>query len=556
MFSVVANETLLTDYNFALVQDSEFRVTSPSENRQRRVVRSILNKNGTTCESVCTEASHVCSQYQATMMWAAQIPTAIDAASVVRMEEHALSLGFDVTIQQPPHNNLEACVDTFVSERNLTIDASQTILATESGRRLQESSDVCRNTEICSENTICPRDTCVQLPTTIVHLHYGMELENFDTTYFIEKLAVFLNVAESQITIFVTAASVEAVAVITSESEESAESIASNANAIISATTGSGILVYDTFEGGTVEYYVAALPPSVPPSPPSPPVLPPAPPRAPPPPVTHITGDPHIRFAHGGRADFRGVNNTFYVLLSAPGVQFAALTTDTEFLLPRPQFVRGSFFTRAAWTLRGTSGREYGIVTDAGGVGFRVVHPNSSLIVDKQRIWQVWEYDSIRVASKQLTVYVRAHGWEVNVTRKPIYNYVSGPSHWRFDVAMRQLDGTPFAKQYGSVSTTCHPHGVIGQSYDGDDIAVSGKTDDYKYAKDHPVIVTKAMAEGAIEGSGHQYALHDPHSTSFLYSRYNRTRDDHCAPRDARALLGEKSRRGTDAIATATEIEV
>jgi hypothetical protein len=194
--------------------------------------------------------------------------------------------------------------------------------------------------------------------------------------------------------------------------------------------------------------------------------------------LTYITGDPHIRFAHGGYADFRGVNNTYYVLLSAPGVQFAALTTDTEFLLPRPQFVKGSFFTRAAWTLRGKSGCEYGIVTDATGVGFSVVHPNSSLIVDKQHIWQVWEYDAIRVGSKQLTVYVRAHGWEVNVTRKPIYNYVSGPSHWRFDIGMRQLDGTSFAKQYGSVSKTCYPHGIIGQSYDGDNIAVSGKTDD------------------------------------------------------------------------------
>eukprot|EP00966_Prymnesium_polylepis_P176580 4088125-Prymnesium_polylepis.1 len=55
------------------------------------------------------------------------------------------------------------------------------------------------------------------------------------------------------------------------------------------------------------------------------------------------------------------------------------------------------------------------------------------------------------------------------------------------------------------------------------------------------------MAEGAIEGASHQYALKYPHSTAFLYSRYNRTLNDTCAPRNTKVLTGVKSQRNMDA---------
>ena len=47
------------------------------------------------------------------------------------------------------------------------------------------------------------------------------------------------------------------------------------------------------------------------------------------------------------------------------------------------------------------------------------------------------------------------------------------------------------------------PHGLIGQTYDGDGLGVIGKTDDYK-TRDN-VVTTSAMGEGAIEGDASDY---------------------------------------------------
>ena len=141
---------------------------------------------------------------------------------------------------------------------------------------------------------------------------------------------------------------------------------------------------------------------------------------------------------------------------------------------------------------------------------------------------------------------------QVNATREPIYNLVHGASHWRFDIAMRKLDGTIFAKEFGDSSASCFPHGIIGQSYDGDNMAVSGKTDDYT----NPVeVTTTAMAEGAIEGSAADYALSGAFDTGFKYSRFARMRRDECAPRDVSKLTGFKglAKGNTEAISTSEE---
>lgn len=244
-------------------------------------------------------------------------------------------------------------------------------------------------------------------------------------------------------------------------------------------------------------------------------------------------------------ADFRGKNNTWYCLLSAPGYQFAALTTDTSFLLPRPQLVHGSFFTQAAFTVQGESGRSYTIRSNASRVSFRVEDAaNGSLIQEHVGVWKQWWEDKVRVYYKQATVYVRARGWEVNATRRPIYLRVSGPEQWRFDISMRPLKGdTGFEKKHGKSSSTCFPHGIIGQSWDGDDIAVDGRMDDYTFNASHPVVVTNAMAEGALEGRPIDYELRFPSSTKHPYSRYHAAPSSSCAPRNV-SILGGKRRAG------------
>ena len=255
-------------------------------------------------------------------------------------------------------------------------------------------------------------------------------------------------------------------------------------------------------------------------------------------------GDPHLMFAHGGSADFRGEHNVYYCMHSSPGFQFAARSVNTSFLLPRPQLVHGTFFNEFAFTVRGRSGREYGVRIPSETVRFDVYDLTdlTTPIAERVGVWKQWWEDGIRVYTKQSTSYIRAHGWEVNATRHPIYNYVVGPSRWRLDFSMRCLNGTGFERFHGNASGTCYSHGIIGQSYDADDIGISGALDDYTYNVSEPVVTTRALAEGAIVGIGSEYALKQPFSTNFRYTRYNRFMNDTCLPRDVRKLSGHRNR--------------
>ena len=271
--------------------------------------------------------------------------------------------------------------------------------------------------------------------------------------------------------------------------------------------------------------------------------------------VASAAHDPHLKFAEGGVADFRGKNGTFYALLSAPGVHFAAMTVNTAFLLPNgPVLVEGSFFSEVAWVLRGASGTAYGVRAVADVLGFDVFKLGPALLLPwavpklvaiKRDVWQEWKEDRLRVYLKQSTIFVRANGWEVNCTRNPIYLHVAGSSRWRFDIAVRMLDGsTGFEALHGKVSEACVAHGVIGQSFDGDGVAVDGHTDSYVPTDPfHPVIQTRAQAEGAIEGAAEDYALRGPWDAAFKFGRFSATDAEACTGRNVSLLKGKKTVR-------------
>ena len=87
------------------------------------------------------------------------------------------------------------------------------------------------------------------------------------------------------------------------------------------------------------------------------------------------------------------------------------------------------------------------------------------------------------------------------------------------------------------------PHGLLGQSWDGDSIAVDGATDDYHQRR--AMLKTTAQAEGAIEGVASDYRLASPFATAFKFSRFDATAP--VPPRNVSALTGRKRRRGSRA---------
>jgi len=60
---------------------------------------------------------------------------------------------------------------------------------------------------------------------------------------------------------------------------------------------------------------------------------PPPPPSPPPPPTPTIEKDPHLHFAHGGNADFRGGAGKLYSFFSAPGFAVNLRTEEAVFSL-------------------------------------------------------------------------------------------------------------------------------------------------------------------------------------------------------------------------------
>jgi hypothetical protein len=270
------------------------------------------------------------------------------------------------------------------------------------------------------------------------------------------------------------------------------------------------------------------LPAPVVASPPSPNPNLPAPVANSPPLQASTNGDPHLHFAHGGSAYFRGKHNRYFAILSFPGLSFSLKTVNTTFLLPTPQLVHGTFFVDAAFIVcpqphsELNTSRMY-IFASAKTPGFSV-YIDDQMIYNTTSVWKRFVAYNASVLMKQSSLVVCVAEWEMTVTRKPIYNFISGPSRWRYDVSVKNLAG-----EY-----TVPPHGLLGQSFDNDTIAVSGRRDTYAGGAE---VTTTSMAEGAIEGTADDYQLASKWSAKFTYTRFHSTNG---TVRNISKLTGQK----------------
>ena len=100
--------------------------------------------------------------------------------------------------------------------------------------------------------------------------------------------------------------------------------------------------------------------------------------------------------------------------------------------------------------------------------------------------------------------------------------------------------------------------GIIGQSFDGNKIAVSGRLDQYGLPTDKKGgssdFTTSAQAEGAIEGVHTDYMLPSPFATAFKYERFDVDRTKPIAPRNVDLLTGVKTSARAEASAGVSEL--
>jgi len=250
--------------------------------------------------------------------------------------------------------------------------------------------------------------------------------------------------------------------------------------------------------------------------------------------VANSEKDPHLSFAHGGHADFRGRSGFLYNFLSVPGLAINVKTEDARFTLHEGKLtVDGSFITETHVVAKvGYARRRVATASfwaselDELNTGWRFVNGTCAGRFFSRGVGQPRKvcYElSITTAFSSATFAYR--GWAVVVRGNRVYGRLSGPAH-RLDLSF---------KAKGDAPARSLPHGIIGQSY-LTAVPRNGKVDDYP-SSGH--IVTSAMAEGAIEGSASMYEVPTAHSTRFAFSRFDGKEREPTSVTAFRRALGE-----------------
>ena len=288
-------------------------------------------------------------------------------------------------------------------------------------------------------------------------------------------------------------------------------------------------------------------PPPSPPPPSPPPSPPPVPPPVPPPITVSVVADPHLAFAHGGRADFKGEHEAWYNFLSAKNVSLNLLFVHAEFKNPN-RLVHGSHMAQLGMVVRtALTGNLFTIefsasalpphkvvVRDGAGAMVKTVTHGSGSFVAENLIVSMREKRHGVLGAKGwrgAVMLVNTGWWLVEAASKAFPNAVLNRGKALLDVQLNPL--------YDADHDSVAPHGLIGQSWDGDGVGFDGAQDDYTTTE----VTTAAMAEGAIEGTAADYEVEDKFATAFKYSRFDAVA---ASPRDTSKLSGSRKvgRRG------------
>jgi len=230
----------------------------------------------------------------------------------------------------------------------------------------------------------------------------------------------------------------------------------------------------------------------------------------------------------------RGENNTWYNFLSARNTSVNVLFVHADFHNPY-KLVHGSRMSKLGMVIRtALTGQLLQIDFNASATGVqraRVHTASGDSFVDHA---SAYTFENVKLIMRERKMGSLGHGmalsittgnWEVNVWSKRFPNPAANPGKALLNVAV--------SATYDADHDVVAPHGLVGQSYDGDGVAVDGNVDDYTGKE----VTTQAMAEGAIEGTAAEYKVSGPFATDFKYTRFDATA---AKARDVSKLTGVK----------------
>jgi len=248
-------------------------------------------------------------------------------------------------------------------------------------------------------------------------------------------------------------------------------------------------------------------------------------------------------------------------MLSAKNISFNALFEHDDFKNPY-KLVHGSAMKSVAWVLRTAE------------TGTKVtIEFNATAQTNTQRAlvkasgnqagqWvahgaRAFKLENVKVEMKEkklvgagvngrgkawhgMALVVSTDKWMVSVWNKPYPNAAANPGKAMLNINIEPL--------YDADRDVVAPHGLIGQSWDGDGLPTHGLLDDYSEAE----VTTKAMGEGAIEGKAADYRVKHALASEFKYNRFDAVKAAH---RDTTNLKKASRRDGAEGVGATGDLE-
>jgi len=251
--------------------------------------------------------------------------------------------------------------------------------------------------------------------------------------------------------------------------------------------------------------------------------------------------DPHFRLGHGDRTDIRGEDGVIYNFLSAKNVTMNVRIAAADFHWHQ-RLVHGTKMAAASWTVRTHTGAIINVAYEAKSVDASHVMvlverpptskggaPASSKFKVTAAAPKVIDGVSVTLSATQ-TLTVDTGKWMMSAAISPF-------PFGKLNKGQRLLDVKAMPK-YDADRDVVAPHGLFGQSYDNDTLAVDGAVD--HVVEGQSEMTTSAQGEGAIEGHISDYKMAGPFATHFKYTRFDL---ESAKPRDASKLTGIKRAR-------------
>jgi len=247
---------------------------------------------------------------------------------------------------------------------------------------------------------------------------------------------------------------------------------------------------------------------------------PPSPPHLPPPPYSpllptspsisssedsaSIAGDPHLKLAMGGKADFRGNDKTYYNIFSDPNTNINCLIEYVDFRLNK-LMVHGSVMTELHIHKKLEYGKNFTFSIYSNRTS-KYNYANALITCDQKSIvlgpYNSFDCFDISSSTKHSTSVVKMSDWVFKIISMDVYGHVLGPSK-SINIEIESLNKR----------NKKNVHGLIGQSFTFSS-KKDGKTDVYPT---HGEYTTNAHAEGAIEGIPSDYIVSDKFDTNFTF---------------------------------------